>query len=414
MFRSNKLNLIMAIVAAIAIWVYVVTAVNPTTEKTIRNIPVKLVHVEALTANGLTVSPLQAFTVDVELKGSRSDLSNIDESEITATADMTGFPVGENTVDVLVSVPEDMEVVAIHPDKIAVIVEELVSVTMPITLTYSDKFKEDVEPGFITVSPQEISVSGTKEMVDDIATVNARIENDSLSYDDETVTANIEAYAKSGDIVYGVMFSQDEVDVTARLCHTKEVPLKINVIGEPKGGRAVTSMDIPKTVTVRGSEDALKDINEITGRDIDISGIKETTIFTPDLNLSDDVEIADASSGMTVTVEIAGIEAKNIALTSDIIEIVGVPKDYSAHINTGNISVTIYGSKDQIAKFKTDEIEAYIDLSEANLSEGVYEALVQFKNDGGISRIECEPKSVHVTIVKTTTGVATVVKITKG
>jgi YbbR domain-containing protein len=408
MFRSNKLNLILAIVAAIAIWVYVVTFVNPTTEKTVRDIPVKLVNVEALAANGLTVSPKQAFTVDVEVRGPRSELNNLEASNITAVADMTGFPAGENVVDVLVSVPDGIELVASHLEKISVVVEELISVTKPVVLMYPEKFKEGIEPGFITMSPQEISVSGTRDMVDSIAVVGAEIDNKELSSDERTVTAGITAYDKLGAAIYGVSYSQDEIKVTARLCQTKKVPLKIKITGKPAAAREITNRDVPRTVTIRGDEYAISNINEITARDIDVKNIKDTTIFTPDLNLPEGVELADASQGLTVTVEIGGIEAKNIALTSDIIKIEGLPDDYSAYINTGNISVTIYGSKEQILDFKESDIKAFVNLSKANLQEESYSAKVRFRHGDNISRIECEPQKVRVMIVRATVNLATV------
>ncbi|MDR2610572.1 MAG: hypothetical protein LBC58_03860 [Clostridiales Family XIII bacterium] len=400
MFRSNKLNLIISIVAAIAIWVYVVTVVNPVTEKTVRGIPVKLTNIEALTANGLTVSPSQSFTIDVEIKGPRADLNQLEEAKIIATADMTGFPAGLNTIDVGISVPEGMEVIASHPEKIDVLVESLVSVTKPISLRYSEKFEAGMEPGFITVSPQEISVSGTSEMVDSIAAVTAEIDSSSLALYDRNVTGKVEAYSKSGEAIYGVTFSQNEVDVKARLCYTKEVPLKLPVEGKPAEGRLLTNTDVPSTVTIRGDKEALENITEISGREININGIKETTIFTPDLNLPEGTELANASRGMTVTVEIGGIEAKNIEMTSDMIQITGLPDGYSGHVNTGNLSVTIYGSKESIAEFKIEDITAFVDFSKANPGEGVLDAPVEFEYKGDFTKIESDPQTVRVSVVK--------------
>jgi YbbR domain-containing protein len=344
----------------------------------------------------------------VEVRGPRSELNKLAATDITAIADMTGFPAGENAVDVLVKVPDNIELIATHLEKISVVVEELISVTKPITLTYPERFDEGIEPGFITMSPQEISVSGTRDMIDSIAEVRAEIDNKELDFGERTVTAGVTAYDKSGEIIYGVGYSQDNIEITARLCQTKEVPLNIDVIGTPAEGRVITSEDIPQTVTIRGSEYAILNVNEITARDIDIDNIKDTTIFTPDLNLPDGVELADASQGLAVTIEIGGIEVKNIALTSDIIKIDSLPDGYSAYINTGNISVTIYGSKEQIADFKTDDIKAFVDLSKANLREESYKAKVQFRHDDNISRIECAPQTVRVMIVRTSMNLTTV------
>jgi YbbR domain-containing protein len=400
------MNLIISIVAAIAIWVYVVTFINPVIDKTIRDVPVKMINMEALTQNGLTVSPDQVFAVDVVVKGSRADLNELSASDLTATADMTGFPLGRNTVDVEVSAPDKIEVVETHPDKIEVVVEDLISVTKPVVLEYSGEFESGIEPGFITLSPREISVSGTKKLVDSIDTVRAKIESDALTDEEKTITSKVEAYTKSGESVYGVTYSQNEIDVTAQLCHTKEVPLKLNVTGAPAAGLSITNTDVPKSVTIRGNEKAVSEITEVAGRDINIEGIKETTMYTPDLDLPKDVELAEASLNSKVTVEIGGIEAKNVLLTPDMIAIIGLPKDYTAHITTGELPVTIYGTRNDIKSMTSTDISAYIDLAKITLDEGVIEAKVLFEKDKRLTKIECVPPEVKVNITRTNTNSA--------
>jgi YbbR domain-containing protein len=394
------LNLIISIAAAIAIWVYVVTFINPVNDRTIRGVSVKLINMEGLTQNGLTVSPNQVFAVDVVVKGPRSDISKLNASDLSATADMTGFPAGRNTVDVEVSVPDKIEFLETHPAKIEVVVEDLISVTKPVVLEYAGEFESNVEPGFITLSPQEISMSGTKEIVDSIDTVKARIESNALGEDERTVTTKVEAYTRSGESIYGLTYSQNEIDVTARLCNTKEVPLKLNVTGTPAAGREITNTDVPKTVTIRGDEKAIAEITEVEGRDINIAGIKETTMYTPDLTLPKDVELANASRNMAVTVEIGGIEAKNLSFTPDMIRIEGLPKDYTAHITTGELPVTIYGKQDDIKDMTPSDINAYIDLSKTELSGGIIEAKVLFEDDKRLTKIECIPPAVKVSVFR--------------
>ena len=406
MFQSNRINLIIAIVAAIAIWVYVISFIDPINTSTIRGIHVELTNIDTLADDGLTVDSKQSFSVDVVVRGARSDVIKLEANKadaIKVTANMTGRTLGENSVEVRVeSIPNGIEVVEIHPERINVIVEELVFVTKPVRITYDGDIPKNVEPGKIAISPQEVEVSGTKEMVDSVAYVSAVIDTSELSEKEETLNIDLVAVNDKEQPIYNVNMSQNTADITATLLNIKEVPLKIEVEGTPKGENEVTNIDKPDTVFIRGLEKDIESITEISANKINISGLEETMIFVPDLLLPIGVELANESLKMSVTVEIRGIMASSVSFTASQIEIEGLPSGYTAHVNTGIINVNVFGTREVLEEISKKNLTPYVNLNGVNLAASSVEIEVNFKNAEDFERVESVPATVRVNIVKNT------------
>ena len=55
MLKSKKLNIVLAILAAVVLWAYVLGEVNPNTSDTIRGVPITFANEDMLEAGGLTI-----------------------------------------------------------------------------------------------------------------------------------------------------------------------------------------------------------------------------------------------------------------------------------------------------------------------------------------------------------------------
>ena len=88
MFNNNKVNMIISLLCAIALWFYVVGQVDPKTEKKISDVPIEFINEDSLTDNGLAVSAMDFDTATVTLEGNRADLNRIDKDNIRITADL--------------------------------------------------------------------------------------------------------------------------------------------------------------------------------------------------------------------------------------------------------------------------------------------------------------------------------------
>jgi YbbR domain-containing protein len=391
-------DIIISIVCAFAIWTYVTVFLDTPKEQTISGVTVEFTNLEALAANGLTVAA-GSVAVDIVVEGRGSAVSALTAGDFSATADMINYPLGTHSVGVQAKGPDTVEIIGIYPEYVEVEVEELISANKPIKLNYSEKFPEGMEPGFTSVTPGEIEVSGTKSSVDHVNYVKADIDFKQLREDNRKLQPQVLPVDQNGEFVYGVSLSQNTVEVNVRLCYVKEVALDIAIEGNPPGALAVTKKDVPNRVFIRGGKEALEGIDKVVAAPIDISNLRATTIITPDLGLPDDVELADASRDLAVTIEIGGEEAKSFTVTGDTIEVKGVPDGYSAHVVTGTLNVTIFGSHDQIEAFSPDKLKLSVDLTGADLTQLQVKLLIDYEKTDAFKRANISPITADVRIV---------------
>ena len=401
MLQNNKVNLIISIIAALAIWAYVVVEINPDEDKTIKNVPVELKNVETLQERGLTIVSDQDYTVDVVIRGSRSEIAQVNAGDIEATADVFGYPKGENDVRVVVSVPDNVTREETNPPTIAIEVDELVTASKPIRLRYEGNFQENTEPGFVTVVPEEIEVSGARSAVKDVTHIEAVINSEDVEDRETTIEADAVPVNKKNNTVRGLQLSQDKISVTATLCHIKTVPLEVPMKGKVPEDYEVTSRQVPEEVTIKGVKNQLDKIDRLKAKTVNLNNIEETTEIPLRFNLPDRVELAEESQNISVIIEISGISVKDFTFDSTEIDLTNLADDYIGYINDTTVMISVYGEEGVINNLSKDDLRVYIDMSDADYETSVYEGTVKCDTDQSVNNISIRPEKLQVIINKT-------------
>ena len=404
MLRNNRVNLLISIVCAIALWAYITTVVNPITERTISGIAVELVNIDALNDRGFTIEERSQFYVDIAVSGSRSDVANLSQEDFKATADVAGYRKGNFDVPINVTMPSNIEQVQIRPDSIPIYVVDLITVFKPVRLEFEELFPSGVEPGFIEVIPEEMEVTGIAEEVDSIDYIRAFASEGTLTDELSTFRLDVVAIDKNGVQNENVGLSQSSVEVTGMLCTVKRVPLEVEMIGEPHETIEVTDLSIPRYVSIRGPAAIVEGITEAQGRPVDLLEITSTTeiplieILGP--GLPEGVEIADASRDASVRIEVQGIQRKEFRFTADMIQIVNLVPTLSGHVNTGSVNVTILATRDVLDQISERNITLTVDASDQRWAANLIEMEVEAVCDIEVKEIIIDPKRVRVTIVR--------------
>ena len=102
--KNKILYLLLSVVIAFGLWGYVITTVSPEWEETYYDIPVALKNEKVLHENGLMLNEKETPTVTLRLKGNRSDLINLNKSDITLVADLAKiYESGQQSVSYSIS-----------------------------------------------------------------------------------------------------------------------------------------------------------------------------------------------------------------------------------------------------------------------------------------------------------------------
>ena len=94
MLKNNKINFVIALLAAICLWAYVLGDDNASYGGTVRNIPVNYVNSEALEKDGLVVLEAPIETINISYTGQRSLKNNVTAADFKATVDLEGLKEG--------------------------------------------------------------------------------------------------------------------------------------------------------------------------------------------------------------------------------------------------------------------------------------------------------------------------------
>ncbi len=277
--ESRKIiRLITSVLISIALWVYVINVVNPSSTTTVRNIPVTLTGTDVLYENNLAIDGSGIYTVDITVRASRSDLSTLSADNITATADVSELTLGQDYISVEVKVPKEYTVEDIRSRKIQVYVDELEKKTVPVEPVFTGSQSSGYEATVISLYPGSVEIYGAKNQVDKVGSFTVSVDASALSY--EKVTQSVitgQVQDKSGNVLPGVRASEPDITVEAANYSTKTVNLNTGYSGEPWAGASVNRISAPDTVTIKGPTEIINRISEIDSVEIDISGIYEDT-----------------------------------------------------------------------------------------------------------------------------------------
>lgn len=114
MLKNKKFQAILSLLIAIGLWVYVMGTVDPTVTTTIRDVTVEKINEDVLEEKGLSAELERPHTVNIEIKGTRSNVNEAKEGEIRATVDVSNCDYGKNLAEIKVKLPDGVSGVRVE------------------------------------------------------------------------------------------------------------------------------------------------------------------------------------------------------------------------------------------------------------------------------------------------------------
>ena len=279
MKHQKRIDIVVSIVAAILLWIYVITIVNPPVESIVKDVPVQITGQEALESSGYALAHAEGYTANVVISGPRNDIGSVKASDIIVTADVSSLTEGANSVPLTAVTPSGISLVEIQNSTVNITVDKYVTVSRPVEVVLSGA-KDGQEATLMSTSLSQVDVSGAASLVGTVATVRVNRDLSDAELDQiNELTLGTAAVDTSGKVVQGVKLAQEAINVSAVLFQTKTVPLEVPVTGEVWEGAVLSETRLPKNIVIKGPASALSQISGIKTAEIDIEGIYESTMF---------------------------------------------------------------------------------------------------------------------------------------
>lgn len=291
--RVQTLNVILALALAVILWAYVIGEVNPETERTISDVPLRIVGENVLESNGLALLTEFEDTVTVVISGRRSDVYNINAGNLSAKIDVSGCVEGENQISVQVSAPDKVSKAEARDGDFLVLVDKVVTVEKPVEIQVSGKLSRDTSVEITSLDEETLEVTGPSTYVEQVEVLSGVL-NVSDAVNDYSRSVAVHPVDKEGKPVERVELSQSNVTVEAEKLLIKNVILEVATTGSPPQGMTVAPTSNLK-LKIRGHYDDVNSITSLKTSSVDISDMTENTSREVTVQLPEGVIALDSS-----------------------------------------------------------------------------------------------------------------------
>lgn len=400
MKKRKGVYLLLAILVAISIWVYVDEFGNNggprQTETTIANIPIVYIGEENLADRGLMLLMEEetTTTMDLTISGGRRQVSVPDRDDIRIVVNLNSVDrAGIQSVTPTITssnrrFSRDM-IESQNPSMVTVNIKELNSKAVEIRCELVGNLAEGCSAGELVLSQTMLELRGQAEDIDPVA--YAKVTLDIGDNANETVTQKLEfSYYDIHDQLVtnpNIRPTVETVQATLPVFVTKELSLVVNF--KEADGLRKNNLDYeikPQTIVVSGDASVLKHVDTIVLGEFDLldllgSGASSHTypIIIPDgcQNLS----------GVTrATMEIEFKDMARNQVVTDQFTYTNLPSGKHVDILTQELSVTLFGTTEDVAAVTGEDILVEVDLSNYAAASGTYTipAAVKVETSGDI------------------------------
>jgi YbbR domain-containing protein len=396
---QNVFIIIMSVVAAILIWFTISVTVYPDIVQQLSGITVEVVTDGTYAADhNFRVASMSAQTVTVSIEGMRADIGDIKPDDLIAAVSAEGvLSAKDYTLPVTVTGKDGrrFSVVSVDPPQITVNFEEFVTERKPVvaqseTLLIADGYMSDN----IAVSPSEVSVTGSKDIVSRISEIRLDIpQNGAADSSFEVTVGSSDMKLYNGNVqmqnaINDLIFDRTEFNIIVPVYRKQTVDLDVNVANAPETFD-VESFKRSLVYSVDTLEiAALDQVSALTSLNIGTIDIRQIN-FESDSDMSFEFRASDFLqdgyenlSGVTsvvVTIPFQNISKRIVMIPSSNIQLINRPLGFRYQIITSGITPLFVGNSAEISSLTREDIVAVVDMNANHITApGDYKLTVQF------------------------------------
>ena len=373
--KSKFWRVALSVAISLVLWMYVISVVSPESDETFYDIPVSYQN-DVLDERGLMIVS-ETPTVTLHLKGNRSDLNELNASNITILVDLAAIQTpGTQMLRYNYSFPANLpnnafEVLSQTPNLLQLKVENKVKKAVPIQLDY---MATNVPEGYIAdkeaplMDTAVVEVSGPESVVSQIE--KAVIQVDLTNQKDSIMGAYTYVLCnEAGEPVDAQMVTTnvEEVNLTVKIQMVKELPLVLNVVDGGGATKETCKIELQRETTtlwVSGSENKLKDLTEIELGTVNLADLKaETNTLHFDIVLPEGVTNMTGETQVTAVITFPQLGTKKLTINKTQFRKAGVPEDAEVLWISEMVDVELRGPKDLIKSITEEDVIVTVDFT---------------------------------------------------
>ncbi len=373
--KRKILNMALAVLISMGLWLYVVNVENPTGSGHLRDLAVEVQGEETLESRGLMVTELSQERMNLKVTGKKKTLMRLDKKNVYLTVDVSSITeVGEWDVTCRPVFPTQVSADSItvsswNDMKVTVTVRKQESKTIPVRGEFIGTEADGCLAGAVETDPATLVVKGPSESLDQVSYALVQVGGESVS---DTIQEQINVVLMGTDgqaaDVKNVTISATSVQVTVPVRRVVSIPLTVTL--QPGGGATAEDADCtisPVSVTVVEEGDGSDLPESISLGTIDLSQVYGKTSYSLPIQLPEGVTGWNCPSFATVTLSLEKLASRQMATEN--ITLKNVPQGYTAQLVNPKLYVWVRGDPSVVAQLNANQIAVEVDLSRANLGD---------------------------------------------
>lgn len=385
----------LALLLAIALWLYVTGKQNPSFVDFAQPIPVSPENLGV----GLTVTNTLGF-VHIRYKSDTPNTYLTPQSFQASVNLITHRPGTYLRVPVNVTADPGIDVQKVSPAYVSVAIDRTLTKKVPVVASYGNT--RTPPAGFnaqtARLTPNTVTVSGPESLVSQVAEAEVSLDlsgarSTILELSKPVAVNSLGALIQAGNkLLLAPAQVQVEVPIHA-VASLKTLPVLVPIAGHPRTGFGVTNVSVnPAAITAKGSPSALSHISSISTSAVSVSHHGRGT-FSDRVRVRFPRGVTSSVRRVQVQVRLSAVDASSsteIGVTPQ-----NVIPGLVAHIRPGYVLTTLVGPSSSLSA-GAHGVSAVVDLT--NYGIGVYQLTPHVTVPRGLIVGNVYPQTVTVTI----------------
>ena len=391
LYDSKLFWAIIALLASVSLWVYVINQETEEYKQTFRGVKVELVGEDILlNSKNMVVTDLSTSTVTVEISGPRRIVGTWSSNDLVAQVDVSRLTQSAFTsLQYTVKYPDGIDTSSVKtnsktPETVNFMVSEQTKKVVPVVGSFEGSVAEGYTAETPEFEPTTITVYGPETYLKGINRAWVEFGSGEVS---STYSVDI-GYVLQNEAgeecsTTGLSFSDDTVRATLRVLAVKEVPLDIDLIPGAGASSANTKYSIePESIILTGDTSILSGLNRISLATLDLTDFENTFENRYLIRYDDGLKNLSGFTEAEVSVEIVGLEIRSFSVPQENMTCINVTDGYTADVLSENLVVRLRGSAEDMNEVRSENIRVVADLKDYNTSVGQYMPPVKVSVDG--------------------------------
>ena len=387
---TNNIGLkILALFVSVGLWIIAININDPVSENTY-TVNVTLQNSGVLSSAGKYFEVKDnSDRIKVVVRGTRTALSQFNQADIVATADMSKI-TEDNLVPIELSTTKQsdkIEGIRSESQYVKLALEDVRRLQMPIEVKVLNDPADGYILGVTQTSQNVVILSGPESIINQVESAAVEIDVSGATTDVK-ISLPIHLYSEEDDIIdtSKVNMSVQEISTTASILQKAVVPLIAIPQGTPTQGYVLNGIieGLPTEITIAGKSNIVSKIPYIDiSESLDVNDIYQDTSYEININdyLPDGVSLVGTVGNngiLDISVGVDKESEKTIVLDPEAIQVIGVPEGFSATVSDleNDVEVPVSGLKslldavDESKLVPIINVDKYLSNNEMTIEKG--------------------------------------------